>query len=123
MNLNRPSPLAGLSSSAADDSEVVRVLDAYLSGIEAGQPADPNQLLADHPALASQLRAYLEVMNLAGRLAEDSPAPPLAVPACPPRDGSSVLTTLNLGAGAPPQVHLRELAEDREPLVKSRSAE
>ena len=44
---------------AEDDSEVVRILDAYLSGIEAGQPADPDKLLADHPALAGQLRAYL----------------------------------------------------------------
>ena len=44
----------------------LRILDAYLSGIEAGQPADPDKLLADHPALAGQLRAYLKVMHLAG---------------------------------------------------------
>ena len=48
-NPHRSSSLAGRSSGAADDSEVVRVLDAYLSGIEAGQPADPEKLLAEHP--------------------------------------------------------------------------
>ena len=37
----------------------MRILDGYLSGIEAGRPADPDKLLADHPALAGQLRAYL----------------------------------------------------------------
>ena len=72
MNTNRSLPPNGTSRGSEEDSEVVRILDAYLSGIEAGQPADPDKLLADHPALASQLRAYLELMQMAGRVAEDS---------------------------------------------------
>ena len=74
MNLNRTSSLDGLPGGADDDSEVMSVLDGYLSAIEAGQPPDPDKLLADHPALAGQLRAYLRVMSVAGRLAEDSSA-------------------------------------------------
>ena len=42
-----------------------RVLDAYLAGLEAGRPADPERLLADHPEIADRLRDCLEVMNLA----------------------------------------------------------
>jgi serine/threonine-protein kinase len=114
---------------AGDDSEVIRILDAYMSGIEAGLPADPDKLLADHPALAGQLRAYLELMGVAGRLAEGSRVRPEATPAhssterstSPP--GSSLLTTLNFGAAAPPHIHLRELPDEREPLVQPRSAE
>ncbi len=48
-------------------------LTVTFSGIEAGQPADPYRLLARliTPTLASQLRAYLDVMQVAGRMAED----------------------------------------------------
>ena len=49
-----------------------RVLDEYLAGLEAGRPADPERLLAEHPAIAAQLRACLEVMNLADRVADGS---------------------------------------------------
>ncbi len=76
MNSLRSSAFAGLPPRAEDESEVLRVLDSYLSGLEAGQPADPQKLLADHPALADQLRVYLKVMHLAGRLVEDSAARP-----------------------------------------------
>ncbi len=112
MNPNPSSSRAGLSVGAEDDSEVVRVLDAYLSAIEAGAPADPDKLLADHPALAGPLRGYLEVMNLAGRLAEGSPA-----------SDSRLLKTLDLGAGPLPHIQLHELIDEREPLVMPRSAE
>ena len=74
MNTNRSSLPNGLPPGSDDDSEVVRILDAYLSGIEAGGPADPDKLLADHPALASKLRVYLDMMQLAGRVAEDPAA-------------------------------------------------
>ncbi len=143
MNPDRSSPLPGLSPGAENDSEVVRVLDAYLSSIEAGQPADPDRLLADHPALASRLRVYLEVMNLAGRLAEDSHARPGVMPAdsstdaqipplgrgreacdeSTPPPGASLLSTLDLGPGPPPQIQLHELLDESEPLVRPRSAE
>ncbi len=116
MNTNRSSLTNGLTPGTEDDSEVVRILDGYLSGIEAGGRADPEKLLADHPALASPLRAYLEMMQLAGRVAEDPDARrELAV--------SSLLTTLNFGSDSRPHVHLLELSDEHEPLVTPRSAE
>ncbi len=129
MNPNHSSPPDGLPPGAEDDSEVMRILDAYLSALEAGQPADPDKLLADHPALAGPLRAYLEVMHVAGRLADGSHARPEVAPADPSTDdsspprGSSLLTTLDFGPGPPPQIHLLELLDEREPLVMPQSAE
>ena len=63
-------------ASTSEDAEVARVLEAYLAELEAGRPADPERLLAEHPAIAAQLRACLEVIHLAGRVAElpDAPA-------------------------------------------------
>jgi serine/threonine protein kinase/Tfp pilus assembly protein PilF len=143
VNAHRSSPLSGLSAENANDAEALRVLDSYLSGIEAGRPADPHKLLADHPALADQLRAYLKVMHLAGRMAENSAARPRVRAAVPygdgqtpplangregwsdqkPPIGTSHLSTLDFGPGPPPHIKLRELLEDRDPLVMPRSAE
>jgi serine/threonine-protein kinase len=122
MNPNHSSSTAGCSSGADDESEVMRVLDAYLSGIETGNPADPDKLLADHPALAGQLQAYLRVMNLAGRLADDSHTARSALPLAPP-PSSSGLATLDLGPGPAPQIHLLDLVDDHESLVVPQSAE
>ncbi len=143
MNPHRSSPRAGRPAGVEDDSEALRILDAYLSGIEAGGPADPHKLLADHPRLADQLRAYLKVMHLAGRLAEDSAAWPESRPAGPSADGqtpplakrrggrgegapppgSSRMSTIDFGPGAPPHIRLREVLDDSEPPVATRSAE
>ncbi len=128
MNTNRSSLFDAVRSGPDDDSEVVRILDAYLSGIEAGQPADPEKLLAEHPALAGPLRAYLKVMNLAGELAEDSSVGSAVSFAEPSTAGStspssSLPSTLDFGHGPPPQIHLHELPDDGEPLVMPRSAE
>ena len=142
MNTHRSSPLAGRLARSEVDSEALRVLDSYLSGIEGGQPADPQRLLADHPALADQLRAYLQVMNLAGRLAEGSAARtglrsagssangrarPPAEPRgtrCeePPHSMSSRMSTIDFGPGPPPHIQLREIVDDPEPSVMPRSA-
>ena len=73
MNTSRSSARDGLPANADPNSEVVRVLDRYLSGIEAGLPADTQKLLAEHPELASQLRGFLEVMQLARNIADDHP--------------------------------------------------
>jgi serine/threonine protein kinase len=42
-----------------DDAELARVLDAYLADLEAGRTVDPNQVVAEHPAIADRLRACL----------------------------------------------------------------
>jgi eukaryotic-like serine/threonine-protein kinase len=143
VNPYRSSLSPGLSAGDGDDSEALRVLDSYLSGIEAGRPADPPKLPADHPALADELRAYLKVIDLAGRLAEGTTARPgvrLAGPSTKgqapshaegghawsdraPHLGSSQVSTLNLGPGPPPHIQLRELLEDREPPDMPRSSE
>jgi serine/threonine protein kinase/tetratricopeptide (TPR) repeat protein len=59
-----------------EDAEVARVLDVYLAELEAGRLADPNRLLAEHPAIADQLRDCLDVMHLAGRMTSDLGAAP-----------------------------------------------
>ena len=117
----------GADASISEDAEVARVLDEYLAGLEAGRPADPDRLLAEHPAIASQLRACLEVMHLAGRVA-DEPGPgvangsaaasgEMAVPLAP-----SMQSTWNVGNGPPPRVRLHDLDDD-EPLVRPRCPE
>ncbi len=106
------------------DAELGRVLEAYLADLEAGRPVDPDRLLAEHPAIADQLRSCLAVMNLADRVADASG--PTAVPG---RGDSrldvtalhrnrSALTTLGLGVDKSSRVQLRDLPDDREPLVK-----
>ncbi|MHB1560919.1 MAG: serine/threonine-protein kinase, partial [Isosphaeraceae bacterium] len=116
----------GTGVSNSEDAEVARVLDEYLAALEAGRPADPGRLLAEHPEIASQLRACLEVMHLADRVA-DGPGPE-AADGSEPGSGSgaavmplapSLRTTWNLGNGAPPSVRLHDLDDD--PLVSPRS--
>jgi serine/threonine protein kinase len=71
MNLERMPSVDDADIAAADGTEVARVLDAYLAAIEAGQSEDPDRLLAEHPAIAEELRGHLEIMRLARRLEAD----------------------------------------------------
>jgi serine/threonine-protein kinase len=98
---------------ASEDAELGRVLEAYLADLEAGRPASPERLLAEHPAIARQLRACLQVMNLAERVGEAS--------GTTAGREQGILTTLSLGSGPPPLIHLRDLPDECEPLVKPRS--
>jgi eukaryotic-like serine/threonine-protein kinase len=59
-----------------EDLEVARALNGYLAELEAGRPADPGRLLAEHPAIAARLRSALGVMHLADRVAGGAAAPP-----------------------------------------------
>ncbi len=117
-------PVDGDSLDAALDAELARVLEAYLADLEAGRPVDPDRLLAEHPDLAEQLRSCLAVVNLADRVADASATPPGS--AAPRRaavaslSGQSALTSLGLGADAIPRVHLRDVPDEREPLVRPR---
>jgi hypothetical protein len=61
------------SASEPGDLAAVQVFDAYLARIEAGHPADPEQLLAEHPEIAEQLRSFLDVANQIGQIAGEPP--------------------------------------------------
>ena len=117
----------GSRAMEAEDAELCRVLEAYLADLEAGRPDDRERLLAEHPAIARQLRACLQVMNLAERIVDASSATVAAHRRVPGvsstsfNQGQSVLTSL--GSGSIPRVHLRELPDDPEPVVKPRSDE
>ena len=50
-------------------SELVRVLDQYLSDLEAGRAPSREKLLAEHPALAAQLEPCLSGMEFIHRAA------------------------------------------------------
>ncbi len=117
----------GVDSCTSDDAEVARVLDEYLAGLEAGRSADPGRLLAEHPAIASQLRACLEVMHLAGRMVDGLGPEAADGSDSGPGSGASVMplapslqSTWNLGNGTPPRVRLHDLDDD-DPLVSPRS--
>jgi serine/threonine-protein kinase len=114
---------------ASQDAELGRILEAYLADREAGRPIDLDRLLAEHPAHAEQLRDCLAVMQMADRVADPSGSPSSSglgdttprwdVAASPL--GRSALTTLSLGDDASFSVHLRDVPDEREPVVKPRS--
>jgi hypothetical protein len=64
----------GTGTETPEDIEAVRVFDAYLAGIQAGRPADPERLLAEHPTIADRLRMFLNVTHLVhGAAGEPTP--------------------------------------------------
>ena len=117
------SPVADVAT--PDDSEVARVLDQYLAGIEAGRAADPERLLAEHPALAGQLRACLEVMQFAERLASSSNSGSWThrLDSKAKFQGLSAFISVGFGSGSVPRVHLRDLPDELEQVIKLRSVE
>ena len=58
----------GLDPEASQQSELARVLDAYLAAIESGEAIDPGALIAAHPEIADRLRACLSVLRVASRV-------------------------------------------------------
>jgi serine/threonine-protein kinase len=108
------------------DDDLARILEAYLASLEAGRPPDAERLLAEHPALAGRLRDCLAVMQMAHRLAESSGAGAAAgsgrgcaqLGDTASASGRSVLATLRVGSDELPQVHLRDLPDEPEPLVR-----
>ena len=129
MSRNDVPPSDVADAATPEDAEVARVLDLYLAGIEAGHSAEPGRLIADHPAIAGQLRLCLRVMNLADRMVGASgsgsgmrqPVSRLASTVLP--QAQSVLSTLGPGAGSPPHVQLRDVFNESEPIIKPRSDE
>jgi serine/threonine-protein kinase len=120
-----PSGSAGEHEAPLDD-ELIRVMEGYLAGLEAGRPPDLERLLAEHPALAGRLRDCLAVMEMAQRLADSSGAglaPGLGRGCAQLGDtasasGRSVRAALRSGSNDVPQVHLRDLPDEPEPLVR-----
>ena len=126
-NDNALPPPDDAAADSLDESEVARVFDAYLADLEAGRAVDPERLIADNPGIAGALRACLDVMSLADKLAGGADSPRISTT---PREhglrsanNSRATTTLQLSSSAPPRVQLRELPDDREPMVKPRSSE
>ena len=58
----------GVETGASQESELGRVLDAYLAAIEAGQAIDSTGLAAAHPAIAGWILACLPVLRVAGQV-------------------------------------------------------
>jgi serine/threonine-protein kinase len=112
---------------SSDDSELGRILEAYLADLEAGRPVDPERLLAEHPSLADQLRSCLAVVNLADRVADGpgSHAPPDQAASRLDTTVSiwerGAVTTLGLRSDATPRVYLREMPDEPEPMIRPHS--
>jgi len=68
MNSGIPEPANGVDSEAAHQSELVRVLDAYVAAVEAGEVVDPQALAAQHPAISERLTACLAVLRVASQV-------------------------------------------------------
>ena len=50
--------------SSSHDDELTRVLADYLAEVEAGRPADPEEWIAKHPAIAERLRTCLKGLHM-----------------------------------------------------------
>src|SRR5437763_1427481 len=61
-----PEPYSPLDSAA----QLVQILDQYLADLEAGQRPDREQLRAEHPALARQLKDCLSGIEFVHRAAK-----------------------------------------------------
>ncbi len=115
----------GLPVESGANSEILALLDAYLADLEAGRAVDPRRLIADHPHLAGPLRSFLAVMDLADRVAADSsgdgPASPLPTTACltpGARSRGGLPSTFGPGSWPPSRLLLRDLPDEREPLLR-----
>jgi serine/threonine-protein kinase len=132
MSLENPSIDPGRNVAAgsddASDVEVARVLESYLAAVEAGQPTDPQRLLAEYPDLADRLRACLRVLKVAELAVGEGMAASVIPPGLSaaslrhdPRPGFGSLSTLDFGSGEPPHILLRDLADEPEPLTRPQS--
>jgi eukaryotic-like serine/threonine-protein kinase len=117
------------SNDTSIEAELGRVLESYLADLEAGRPADPERLIALHPAIAEQLRSCLAVVQLADRVVDGSGVLPAGGRAGAHGDTTAATTTrsgfstLGFGDGSSASVRLRDLPDEREPLVNPRSDE
>ena len=68
MRFEHPTATNGVDSAASQQSELARVLDAYLVAVEAGQAIDPAMLASQHPEIADRLLACLAVLRVASQV-------------------------------------------------------
>lgn len=59
---------------------LAQILDEYLVGLERGEPVEPAELLARHPAMAEKLRGYLSGLALFQQAASLPPPSPALLP-------------------------------------------
>ena len=123
----------GNTGATSEDAALAEVLESYLARLEAGDPADPEALIAAHPELAGPLRTCLRAMHLAQGLNDQAEpqwqADPTSIrfPDGPARFtpgspiDSSALTAIWPGSDPPPQLLLPEPVEDDPPIVWTRS--
>jgi hypothetical protein len=117
-------PANGEAGETSQEASLARVLESYLTGLEAGRPADPERLLAAHPELASPLRACLKVMHLAAGLDGSSAQPGGPVAANPANSwitaapAPSALTALWPHDDPSSHLLLPELPEDHAPILQ-----
>src|SRR5208282_6439245 len=74
---SEPADVTAAYPTGGSGEELVRVLDQYLADLEAGRAPAREKLLAEHPALASQLEPCLsgiEFIHRAARPAADTPS-------------------------------------------------
>jgi tetratricopeptide (TPR) repeat protein len=69
MNPHETVPPPAAEPGTSSEVELAQALDAYMAAVEAGRPPDPEQLLAEHPAVADRLRACLASLRLVERAA------------------------------------------------------
>jgi serine/threonine protein kinase/tetratricopeptide (TPR) repeat protein len=61
-----------MENGEGSDVELARALESYLAAVEEGRLVDLEQLTAEHPAIAEQLRSCLGVLRLAGKVERDA---------------------------------------------------
>jgi hypothetical protein len=105
----------GDTGEAPEETALARVLESYLAGLEAGRPADPERLIADHPELAGPLRACLKVMHLAAGLSHATGRDEAGIVAPP---GTSALTMIWPLDDSSAHRLLPEPPEDDAPIVR-----
>jgi eukaryotic-like serine/threonine-protein kinase len=89
----------GVETDTAQQSELARVLDAYLAAVEAGEVVDPDALAAAHPEIAERLRACLSVLRVASRVEGRADADATIEPAVDTRLGDFQIVRM-IGRGA-----------------------
>jgi serine/threonine protein kinase/tetratricopeptide (TPR) repeat protein len=94
MSVVSPAAESGAGLSLAQRSQVLQVLEAYLTQLERGAAPNPEELIAQHPDLAEPLRAYLASLDFLHQAAVSLHGGENRPPAENPADASTEPGTL-----------------------------